>query len=446
MAHTSDYKRIYTDASHGLSVEEVGKALGARSRDLGTLCTHRSINKWAKYKPFSNPAPGFADATAYNNARAAAYCGLQYIPYFKVTPGDDYLSTPLQTFYTMMSAVREIYLDYPNKVHLSKAANYDATKEPWGYSPVTGMCRLLDFDGYMHFAEQFLGDHPGLEKEIMAPADVPYFIFDIPSDLAGAIRSSDIKAVTRTGALETTGTMYVGMGFSISDVFMTGGTVATTANFDGGTYTYFQDENIRFDRSGDANVINSMFLANGAVTADPDEGVNTSATIFIPVIPSINAILMRFELPTCAAAFDRISPVTYVSSSKTLTIPLYLTPNGPFYYTLDNLTVTSNNQEWCVCELDPSKANALYAEEWRQGLHLITTIIGTSSTATVTLQLAEMLDGVSTPIEGRAATGIIRSGSIKTGTSFSTAQFSLDETIGYGVYEGVYDFYSSAQF
>lgn len=37
----------------GITTSMVGNALGTTSRDVGTLCKHSSINKWAKYKPIA---------------------------------------------------------------------------------------------------------------------------------------------------------------------------------------------------------------------------------------------------------------------------------------------------------------------------------------------------------------------------------------------------------
>ena len=34
-----------------ISTTWVGTTLGTSSRDVGTLCTHASINKWSKWKP-----------------------------------------------------------------------------------------------------------------------------------------------------------------------------------------------------------------------------------------------------------------------------------------------------------------------------------------------------------------------------------------------------------
>lgn len=40
-----------TDITSPISIGEVSKVLGVSSTDLGTLCSHQNINKWAKYKP-----------------------------------------------------------------------------------------------------------------------------------------------------------------------------------------------------------------------------------------------------------------------------------------------------------------------------------------------------------------------------------------------------------
>ena len=40
----------------GITTAAVGTALGSSSRDVGTLCKHSSINKWAKGKPVPYPS------------------------------------------------------------------------------------------------------------------------------------------------------------------------------------------------------------------------------------------------------------------------------------------------------------------------------------------------------------------------------------------------------
>lgn len=42
---------IYRTTTAGVSISDVGRALGVGSRDLGTLCRHANINRWAKWKP-----------------------------------------------------------------------------------------------------------------------------------------------------------------------------------------------------------------------------------------------------------------------------------------------------------------------------------------------------------------------------------------------------------
>ena len=50
---------------------------GSPSYDLGDMIKNgTSIKAMAKYKPFKNANPGFADATAYESARAASYYGM----------------------------------------------------------------------------------------------------------------------------------------------------------------------------------------------------------------------------------------------------------------------------------------------------------------------------------------------------------------------------------
>lgn len=43
--------RIYRTAAAGISTGDIAYVLGSSSSDVGTLCQHDSINKWAKFKP-----------------------------------------------------------------------------------------------------------------------------------------------------------------------------------------------------------------------------------------------------------------------------------------------------------------------------------------------------------------------------------------------------------
>ena len=52
----------------GISTSLVGTTLGTSSRDVGTLCTHTSINKWSKWKPIRYNTVSGITATILSNA------------------------------------------------------------------------------------------------------------------------------------------------------------------------------------------------------------------------------------------------------------------------------------------------------------------------------------------------------------------------------------------
>jgi hypothetical protein len=63
---------IYIDTTttphQGIDVQgDIAKVLGSSSGDLGTLCMHGSINKWAKYKPVRNTMVNTADQYDFTN-------------------------------------------------------------------------------------------------------------------------------------------------------------------------------------------------------------------------------------------------------------------------------------------------------------------------------------------------------------------------------------------
>jgi hypothetical protein len=73
--------RIYVDTSVtpniGVSIRDVQRALGVGSPDLGTLCTHANINKWARYKPerYTGLEPmAFADRKENNFGLDVPFC------------------------------------------------------------------------------------------------------------------------------------------------------------------------------------------------------------------------------------------------------------------------------------------------------------------------------------------------------------------------------------
>lgn len=124
MSHSNG--RIYIDTSVtpniGISLDDIGSVLGVSTRDLGTLCTHPQVKKWAKYKPLPVGIPG-----SYTQAQAKGCNYGLYIPYFT-------------TYADMVAAVRDN--DY------SDAPNYDATKAPFDRILPSQWYRALDFNGY----------------------------------------------------------------------------------------------------------------------------------------------------------------------------------------------------------------------------------------------------------------------------------------------------------
>lgn len=121
---------IYMDATHGISIGDIQTVLRTGKSDLGSLCTHSGINKWAKFKPFRNSNLGFT----INKSQ----------------------STP---------ALRS-----PNRLKAARTAlfglaipRYSGTdfktshSTPWSLASPRGMnnspqewYRILDFDGYLH--------------------------------------------------------------------------------------------------------------------------------------------------------------------------------------------------------------------------------------------------------------------------------------------------------
>lgn len=139
MAHNSDYTRIYATSSAGLSIEEVGQALGTLSRDLGVLCSDKKLqggswvdadrtNEWSAVKPVRHNTPGVLSAAQ----RAEAAQGFD---------------------------LDGIYIETGYKAEIYGMAVTNAGK--WPYLPPRGVAgsslnpgnvneyfRLLDFDGY----------------------------------------------------------------------------------------------------------------------------------------------------------------------------------------------------------------------------------------------------------------------------------------------------------
>lgn len=89
MAHNLTTKTIYHTDTSGINTDDVAAVLGVGSHDVGTLCSHPSINMWAKYKPIrladSEEKP-WADLKQNNNWKGKdENCGILCNTTTKVT-------------------------------------------------------------------------------------------------------------------------------------------------------------------------------------------------------------------------------------------------------------------------------------------------------------------------------------------------------------------------
>ncbi len=115
---------------------DIAQALGASSRDIGTLCQHPNINKWAKNKPFRADLHG-AWATAQD--RIDANYGLNFV----VTEGE--------VGNDVIGAVKRAAQDTSCYSYDTTTTGYLAQGKPRGRAYNEGF-RERDFDGYRHDA------------------------------------------------------------------------------------------------------------------------------------------------------------------------------------------------------------------------------------------------------------------------------------------------------
>lgn len=134
-----------------ISVDDIGRAVGSASRDVGTLCTSVGIHKWSKFKPFRNEAINFASDSARLAALRACNCGFTMARY----------NTP--------TACLNAAID------LAENGNGIA----WTYLPPTGGIgvspfRMLDFKDYTNLVG--IPFHYGIMPMIATPdAPTPHF-------------------------------------------------------------------------------------------------------------------------------------------------------------------------------------------------------------------------------------------------------------------------------
>lgn len=68
-----------------IGLHEMKRILGTTNADTGVICTSGNINKYARYKPFRNSNPKFANEADYYNARVEANFGLNIKAYTGLT-------------------------------------------------------------------------------------------------------------------------------------------------------------------------------------------------------------------------------------------------------------------------------------------------------------------------------------------------------------------------
>lgn len=161
MAYDSTNKKLYVDesaAKGGITPWDIAQCIGdyrvtKLGRDFGLLCSSPNINKWSPVKPFRNSAWKFDTVDERDNARRLANQGL-LLPTATnagVAASPAYRTTYLNhVTYMIMMGNQQV----PNYTYLQpRGASYN---EPF---------RLLDFDGYMHKAQQpFQTIIMGMEK------------------------------------------------------------------------------------------------------------------------------------------------------------------------------------------------------------------------------------------------------------------------------------------
>lgn len=122
-----------------VSIDDVKRALGKPSNDLGTLCKADNIKKWAKYKPIKHNCL-FKPTEAQ---RKEVNYGISNIPYYR-----------------LLEMMKQDVISNSMK-NATNISTLDTRIEPWYYQqPMGGYAspyRLGDFDGYFVNAEAPIG-------------------------------------------------------------------------------------------------------------------------------------------------------------------------------------------------------------------------------------------------------------------------------------------------
>lgn len=140
-----------------VSIRDVQQAIGASSPDLGTLCKHANINKWAKFKPFRCNKAGIipiVDSSGFPTKQTAVGSHYRYLIESNCGLYINYRN------YSMNACLQKV-------ISMMNAGNDD---DIWAYQNPTGGSsqpyRLVDFCGYNHQALPFLWQSNLLNKKI----------------------------------------------------------------------------------------------------------------------------------------------------------------------------------------------------------------------------------------------------------------------------------------
>lgn len=122
-----------------ISISDVGKTIGSGSTDIGTLCTHPSINKWSKHKPVDS-----IKLTALDDEEFIGQVSKDYNLQIANADGDVWMNN-----FTSESF-------QPSEV-VDVLKNYKWVYRKVGTSGLSrSVYRLTDFDGYFHRAQPFI--------------------------------------------------------------------------------------------------------------------------------------------------------------------------------------------------------------------------------------------------------------------------------------------------
>ena len=140
-----------------VSIYDVQQALGVASGDLGTLCKHENINKWAKFKPFRAGQIAImpvVDSSGFPTKQSAVGSHYQYLIGTNCGLYINYRN------YGLNACLQKV-------ISMMNAGNDD---DIWTYQPPTGGTsqpfRLVDFCGYNRYARPFLWQTNIYNKQI----------------------------------------------------------------------------------------------------------------------------------------------------------------------------------------------------------------------------------------------------------------------------------------